>query len=65
MHTYVVALRDKTQNTVLNALERIRLRSISDPRPKTGNGKEFTNNTIANWVNYYQIERLAKVILSH
>ncbi len=59
-YAYVVALKDKTQDNVLNALERIRQRSISDGRPlkvlQTDNGKEFTNNKITNWMNHYQIK---------
>jgi hypothetical protein len=46
-YAYVVALKDKTQDTVLHALERIRQKSIIDGRPlkvlQTDNGKEFTN----------------------
>jgi hypothetical protein len=53
-YVYGVALKDKTQGTVLNALERIRQRSIIDGRPlkvlQTDNGKEFTNNKIINWM---------------
>jgi hypothetical protein len=57
-YAYVVALKDKTQDTVLNALERIRQRSTIDGRPlkvlKIDNGKEFTNNKITNWLSRHQ-----------
>ncbi len=56
-YAYVVALKDKTQDTVLNALERIRQRSTMDGRSlkvlQTDNGKEFTNSKITNWMNHY------------
>ena len=46
-HAYVVALGDKKQETVLNALEDIRRRANRDSRPinvfQTDNGKEFQN----------------------
>ena len=50
----------ETQESVLNALERIRQRSIIDGRPlnvlQTDNGKEFTNNKIINWMNVKNIK---------
>jgi hypothetical protein len=53
-------LKDKTQESVLHALERIRQRSIIDGRPlnvlQTDNGKEFTNNKIINWMNVNNIK---------
>jgi hypothetical protein len=59
-YAYVVALKDKTQDTVLHALERIRQRSIIDGRPlkvlQTDHGKEFTNNKVINWMNVKNIK---------
>jgi hypothetical protein len=59
-YAYVVALKDKTQDTVLHALERIRQKSIIDGRPlkvlQTDNGKEFTNNKIITWMNVNNIK---------
>ena len=53
-YAYSTALKDKTQETVLSALDRIRQKSITDGRPlkvlQTDNGKEFQNNRIANWM---------------
>jgi hypothetical protein len=58
-YAYVAALKDKTQQTVLNALDRIRQQSINDGRPlkvlQTDNGKEFKNNLISNWMNQHHI----------
>jgi hypothetical protein len=58
-YAYVAALKEKTQGTVLNALDRIRQKSINDGRPlkvlQTDNGKEFQNNRIANWMNEHNI----------
>ena len=59
-YAYTVALKDKTQDAVLHALERIRQISIIDGRPlkvlQTDNGKEFTNNKIMKWMNQHQIK---------
>ena len=59
-YVYVVALKDKRQDTVLNALERIRQMSIIDGRPlkvlQTDNGKEFTNNKLLNWMDANNIK---------
>jgi transposase InsO family protein len=56
---YVAALKDKTQETVLNALDRIRQKSINDGRPlkvlQTDNGKEFQNARIKNWIHEHNI----------
>jgi hypothetical protein len=58
-YAYVAALKDKTQETVLNALDRIHQQSINDGWPlkvlQTDNGKEFQNNRIANWMNEHNI----------
>jgi len=58
-YAYVAALKDKTQETVLNALDKIHQKSINDGRPlkilQTDNGKEFQNNRIANWMNQHNI----------
>jgi Integrase core domain len=73
-YAYVVALKDKTQDTVLNALERIRQRSTIDGRPlkvlKIDNGKEFTNNKITNWLSRHQLNhniarRMIKNVLEY
>lgn len=53
-YAYSVALKDKQQQTVLDALERIRVQTINDGRPlkvlQTDNGKEFTNNIVQEWM---------------
>jgi hypothetical protein len=58
-YAYVAALKDKTQETVLHAFERICQQSINDGRPlkvlQTDNGKEFQNNRINNWMNEHNI----------
>jgi hypothetical protein len=58
-YAYVEALKDKTQGSVLDALERIRLSAIQDGRPmkvfQTDNGKEFQNNQISKWMDLHQI----------
>jgi hypothetical protein len=55
----VAALKDKTQETVLNALDRIYQKSINDGRPlkvlQMDNGKEFRNHRISNWMNEHNI----------
>ena len=56
---YVAALKDKTQETVLGAFERIHQQAINDGRPlkvlQTDNGKEFQNNRITNWMSQHKI----------
>ena len=51
-YAYVVALKDKTQISVLDALETIRKKAVKDGRPlkviQTDNGKEFQNRKITN-----------------
>jgi len=58
-YVYVEALKDKTQASVLDGLERIRQKAIKDGRPinvfQTDNGKEFQNNRINKWMELYQI----------
>ena len=56
---YVEALRDKTQYSVLNALESIRQKALKDGRPlnvlQSDNGKEFQNHTIRTWMVQHSI----------
>jgi hypothetical protein len=58
-YAYVKALKDKTQGSVLDALERIRQKAIKDGRPikvfQTDNGKEFQNHQISKWMELHQI----------
>jgi hypothetical protein len=58
-YAYVAALKDKTQETVLRALERIRELSINDGHPlkvlQTDIGREFQNNRISNWMSEHMI----------
>jgi hypothetical protein len=58
-YAYVATLKDKTQETVLNALDKICQKSINDGWPlkvlQTDNVKEFQNNRIANWMNEHNI----------
>eukprot|EP00835_Amoeboradix_gromovi_P002672 NODE_156_length_16689_cov_0.273960.p5 type:complete len:344 gc:universal NODE_156_length_16689_cov_0.273960:13130-12099(-) len=58
-YAYVAALKDKSQETVVGAFERIRQQSINDGRPlkvlQTDNGKEFQNNCITNWTDEHNI----------
>ena len=58
-YAYVVALKDKTQETVLTALDSIHQKSINDGRPlkvlQTDNGKEFQNARIKNWIHEHKI----------
>ena len=53
-YAYVVALKDKTQGTVIAAFESIRLKAIKDGRPlkvlQTDNGKEFVNIQMTRWM---------------
>ena len=50
-YVYAEALKDKTQNSVLDALETIRRKALKDGRPlkilQTDNGKEFQNFKIS------------------
>jgi IS30 family transposase len=56
---YVEALRDKTQYSVLNALESIRQKALKDGRPlhvlQSDNGKEFQNHAIRTWMGQHNI----------
>jgi len=58
-YAYVAALKDKTQETVLNALDKIRHQSINDGRPlkvlQTDNGKEFQNKQMESWMSQHKI----------
>lgn len=53
-YAYVEPLKNKTTETVLNALESIRLRALNDGRQitvlQTDNGKEFMNNAATKWM---------------
>ena len=56
---YIAALKDKTQISVLDALETIRKKAVKDGRPlnvfQTDNGKEFQNRKITNWMDQHHI----------
>jgi hypothetical protein len=58
-YAYVAALKDKTQETVVGAFERIRQQSINDGRPlkvlQTDNGQEFQKKRITNWMDQHKI----------
>jgi len=58
-YAYVEALKDKSQASVLDALEVIRQRALEDGRPitvfQTDNGKEFQNNRISKWMELHRI----------
>ena len=58
-YAYVEALKDKSQASVLDALEVIRQRALEDGRPitvfQTDNGKQFQNNQISKWMDLHQI----------
>ena len=58
-YAYVEALRDKTQESVVNAFENIRQRAARDGRPlkvlQTNNGKEFQNMRVFNWMHQHHI----------
>jgi hypothetical protein len=58
-YAYVEALKNKGKETVLNALEIIRLKALNDGRPITilqaDNGSEFMNNTAVKWMHKYRI----------
>ena len=58
-YAYAEALKNKTAESVLNALETIRLQALNDGRPitvlQTDNGSEFNNNTIVQWMHKYGI----------
>jgi molybdopterin converting factor small subunit len=56
---YSEALKDKTQTSVLGALESIRRMALKEGRPikvlQTDNGKEFQNSTINRWMERHDI----------
>jgi hypothetical protein len=58
-YAYIEALRDKTQYSVLNALESIRQKALKDGRPlhvlQSDNGKEFQNHAIRAWMVQHDI----------
>ena len=58
-YAYVAAVKDKDQETVLGAFERIREQAINDGRPlkvlQTDNGKEFQNKRITTWMLQHKI----------
>ena len=53
-YAYSEALKNKRQETVLEALECIRIRALNDGRPikglQTDNGTEFLNNRVSDWL---------------
>jgi IS30 family transposase len=56
---YVEVLKDKTQYSVLNALESMRQKALKDGRPlhvlRSDNGKEFQNHAIRTWMVQHNI----------
>lgn len=60
--TYVEALRDKTQKSVYEAFEIIRIHALNDGRPinvlQTDNGKEFQNACLKQWSEKNNIEQI-------
>ena len=59
-YAYTEVMKNKRTESVLNALENIRVRAQHDGRPitvlQTDNGSEFTNKTVLHWMQKHHIQ---------